>query len=376
MKKDTPTGHPTSTLLVLSLSVVIGCHHPTSRDARTDPPRVRTAVVHREAAARTRSFTGTVSARVQSDLGFRVPGKVLARFVSSGQQVQRGQPLMRLDDADLKLTLSSQAEAVVAAAARARQATDDEERDRRLAASGAVPVTTYDRGKAGAEAARAQLKAAEAQANVARNATRYALLIADADGVIVETLAEPGQVVGAGQTVVRLAHRGPREAVIQLPETLRPSLGSSAQAVLYGQAQAATPTRLRELSSAADPATRTFQAKYVLEARLADAPLGATVTVTVPEDGAPPDLQVPIGAVFDSGNGPGVWILVDSPARVTWRPIKVNRIDDDTAFVLDGLTPGERIVSLGAHLLHEGQRVRVAEELSAHEQAKGVAGTP
>jgi RND family efflux transporter MFP subunit len=373
MKKDKPMVHPTSTLLVLGLSALCGCRHPTSSDPRTDPPRVRTAVVASEAAARTRSFTGTVSARVQSDLGFRVPGKVLARLVSAGDQVERGQPLMRLDAVDLKLALSAQEEAVVAAAARARQATDDEVRDRKLAASGAVPATAYDRVKAGAEAARAQLKAAEAQADVARNAIRYALLTADADGVIVETLAEPGQVVGAGQTVVRLAQRGPREAVIQLPETLRPALGSSAQAALYGRADVVTPA---QLSSAADPTTRTFQAKYVLSGPLADAPLGATVTVVVPEDGAPSDLRVPIGAVLDAGDGPGVWIILDAPARVTWRPIKLDRIDDETAFVRDGLTQGERVVSLGAHLLHEGQKVRVAEDAAAHEWAQGAAGTP
>jgi RND family efflux transporter MFP subunit len=376
MQKDKPMGHPTSTLLVLGLSTLFGCQHPTSSDARTDPPRVRSAVVESQADSRTRSFTGTVSARVQSDLGFRVPGKVLARLVSAGEPVHRGQLLMRLDAVDLRLGLSAHEEAVVAAAARARQATDDEVRDRKLAASGAVPGTAYDRVKASAEAARAQLKAAQAQADVARNAITYAVLTADADGVIVETLAEPGQVVGAGQTVVRLAQRGPREAVIQLPETLRPALGSSAQAALYGQADVVTPAQLRELSGAADPTTRTFQAKYVLSGPLADAPLGATVTVVVPEDRAQPDLRVPIGAVLDTGDGPGVWIILDSPARVTWRPIKVDRIDDDTAFVREGLTPGERVVSLGAHLLHEGQKVRLAEAVSAHEWAKGAPGTP
>src|SRR6185295_5751750 len=128
--------------------------------------------------------------------------------------------------------------------------------------------------KANAEAARAQLKAAEAQARAAQNALGYALLVADLDGVIVETLAEPGQVVAAGQTVVRLAQHGPREAIVQLPETLRPALGSTAQAAIFGRAGVVTPTHLRELSSAADPATRTFQAKYVLEGPLADAPLG------------------------------------------------------------------------------------------------------
>lgn len=363
--------------LALGLSVLVsGCGHPTSHDPRADPPLVRTAVVQSKASALTRSFTGTVAARVQSDLSFRVSGKVLERLVDSGQQVHRGQLLMRLDDVDLRLALNAQEAAVAAAAAHARQATDDEARDRNLAAAGAEPASTYDRTRASAEAARAQVKAVEAQAKVARNATSYALLVADADGVIVETLAEPGQVVAAGQAVVRLAQRGPREAVVQLPETLRPALGAIAQAALYGRAGAAVPAHLRELSSAADPLTRTFEARYVLEGPLADAPLGATVTVVVLEDGGPHDLRVPIGAVFDPGGGPGVWAIVDRPARVTWRPIHVNRVDDDTASVTEGLKQGDLVVSLGAHVLHEGQQVRLATEASGHKAAVGEAGKP
>jgi RND family efflux transporter MFP subunit len=388
MKNDTVDGETTMfsttaqfalfhVLAATSLSVLAsGCHRPPSSDPRVEPPLVRTAVVENNTSSLVRSFTGTVAARVQSDLSFRVSGKVLARLVSSGQQVRRGQPLVRLDDVDLRLALNAQHEAVVAAAARARQATDDETRDRNLAADGAVPVAAYERMKASAEAARAQLKAAEAQARAAQNASGYALLVADADGVIVETLAEPGQVVAAGQTVVRLAQHGPREAVIQLPETLRPALGSPARAALYGRAAVVVPTRLRELSSAADSLTRTFQAKYVLEGPLADAPLGTTVTVVVPEDGAPSDLRVPIGALFDSGTGPGVWTVIAPPTRVTWRPIKMHRIDDETVSVSEGLKQGERVVSLGAHVLHEGQEVRLAAEASGREANSTSASKP
>ena len=171
-----------------SLMLLPSCRSATGGDPRTDPPLVRTAIVQSTASALTRSFTGTVAARVQSDLGFRVSGKVLERLVSSGQRVRRGQPLMRLDDADLRLALHAQEEAVVAAAARARQATDDEARDRNLAAEGVEPPAAYDRMRASAEAARAQLRAVKAQAEVARNATGYAVLVADAAGVIVETL--------------------------------------------------------------------------------------------------------------------------------------------------------------------------------------------
>ncbi|WP_413674561.1 efflux RND transporter periplasmic adaptor subunit [Massilia cellulosiltytica] len=345
--------------------VLAACGDKPAADARTAAPLVETILVQ-GAPATARSFTGVVGARVQSDLGFRVPGKVVQRLVDVGQAVRRGQPLMRIDPVDLGLQARAQAEAVTAARARARQAADDEARNRHLGAAGAVSASAYEQLKAAADAATAQLSAAEAQYDVARNAAGYALLVADADGVVVDTLAEPGQVVGAGQTVVRLAHAGPREAVVQLPETMRPRLGSQAQATLYG-GQAAGVARLRQLADAADRLTRTYEAKYVLDGPLADAPLGATVTLRLDGEGSGDGdgnskagtLQVPAAAVLDTGKGSGVWTVAGEPARVTWRRIDVLAIGDDTARVTGQLKAGERVVALGAHLLHEGDTVRV-----------------
>ena len=163
--------------------------------------------------------------------------------------------------------------------ARARAA-DDEVRYRRLVSANFVSAAAYDKVKAAAEAARAELNAAQAQADVARNETSYAVLLADADGVVVETLAEPGQVVAAGQVVVRVAHAGRREAVIELPETLRPAIGSTGRATLYGSGLTGS-AKLRQLSDAANRQTRTFEARYVLEGRLADAPLGSTISIQI-----------------------------------------------------------------------------------------------
>lgn len=346
-------------------ALLVGCHRPPSADPRTEPPLVRSAVAHASTGTSTRKFTGVVAARVQSDLGFRVGGKVVQRLVSAGERIQRGRPLMRLDGSDLKLALDAQEEAVVAASARARQATDDEARDRNLVRDGAEPAATYDRMRASAEAARAQHRAVEAQALVARNAMGYSLLVADADGVVVETLAEPGQVVAAGQAVVRIAHDGPREALVQLPETLRPALGSVAMASLYGRASEIVPTKLRELSSSADPLTRTFQARYVLEGPLAAATLGATVDVTVPQGSGGRELRVPLGAVLDRGDGPGVWNIKGEPAQVSWRSVKVARIEDESATISEGLAEGDRVVALGAHVLREGQEVRLQASAAA-----------
>lgn len=338
------------------------CGDSPPRDPRVDPPLVRVGVAQ-DASASARSFSGVVAARVQSDLGFRVSGKVLERLVDTGQTVTRGQPLMRLDPEDLGLQARAQREAVAAARARAKQTADDEARYRGLVAEGAVSASAYAQIKAAADTARADLQAAEAQANVAKNASSYAVLLADADGVVVETLAEPGQVVSAGQTVARLARAGQREAIVHLPETLRPAVGSSARARLYGDHQTPAPATLRQLSDAADRVTRTFEARYVLSGELARAPLGATITIDIPEssDGAP-SVQVPIGALFDAGAGPGVWVVDGSPAHVARRSVQVISLSDDAARVGGDLKPGERIVSLGAHLLHEGQPVRVGDQ--------------
>lgn len=355
--------HKLSSAILISLFPLafVACSEKMPIDPRTQTPLVKTVAVQ-QASDSSRSFTGTVAARVQSDLGFRVAGKVLERYVDAGQIVKRGQPLMRIDPIDLQLTANAQREAVLVAKARADQTADDEIRHRGLVEEGAISASTYNQIKAAADSAHAQLKAVEAQADVAKNASSYAVLLAGADGVIVDTLVEPGQVVNAGQTVVRIAHSGKREAIVNLPETLRPALGSIAQAKLYGKDNQTVPAKLRELSESADGVSRTFEARYVLDEALANAPLGATITIQIKErdSSTQTGLAVPIGAIFDAGKGSGVWVLEGRPSHVTWRPVKILSITDDTARIDGNLNVNDQIVGLGAHLLHEGEKVRVA----------------
>lgn len=355
-----------TSLIACGVLALAACSQKDHADPRTGAPLVQTTLVQ-TAASSSRSFTGVVAARVQSDLGFRVPGKVQERLVDAGQAVKRGQPLMRIDPIDLKLAASAQQQAVTAARARALQTAQDEARYRDLQGTGAISASAYDQIKAAADAAKAQLGAAEAQADVARNASRYAELLADGDGVVMETLAEPGQVVSAGQTVVRLAHAGRREAVIHLPETLRPAIGSQAQATLFSGDGAGAAAQLRQLSDVADRFTRTFEARYVLAGDLAKAPLGTTVTIRIPDARSPDPqaLRVPVGALLDTGKGTGVWVVSGEPAKVSWRPVAVQQLDDDSARVAGALKQGDRIVTLGAHLLREGESVRTASQAVA-----------
>jgi RND family efflux transporter MFP subunit len=330
------------------------------RDPRQEPPIVR-LVTATPVTGSERSFTGIVGAKVESNLGFRVPGKIVERLVDVGQQVKAGQPLMRIDDTDLRLALTAKRNAVSAARAIVVQAEPDERRYASLLKDGWVPRQRYEQAQAALDTAQAQLAAAEAEARVTENEAAYAVLVADADGTVVETLGEPGQVVSAGQPVVRIARAGPREAVVALPETIRPAIGSVAEASVYGGDGRRYAARLRQLSNSADVQTRTYEARYVLDGEAAAEPLGATVTIRLASQASERQVQVPLGAVLDDGEKTGVWALDRATSTVHFRPIKLVQVSSETA-VVSGLSSADPIVSLGAHLLQEGARVRTAAE--------------
>lgn len=349
-----------ATLLAVTL-MTGGCSKTPVEDPRLRPQSVDVFKV-KAAEPGSRSFTGTVAARVQSELGFRVGGKIQERTVDLGQRVRKGQILMRLDAVDLDLSLAAQQANVEAARAGYVQAMADEARFARLVKSGAVSLQGYDQARAALDSAKALLEAAEAQAKVTRNSSGYAALVADAEGVIAATLGEPGQVVAAGQTVVQLAHDGPREALIHLPEGVRPDLGTVASAQLYGQEQTHRAV-LRQLSDAADPASRTFEARYVLEGEAASAPLGSTVTVELRrnQDSGSQPVVIPVGAVHDRGDGTGVWV-VNEKSEVRFRSVTIASIGREEVVVSRGVDAGESVVAMGPHLLHEGQVVNPKNE--------------
>src|SRR5213083_565797 len=218
---------------VIATLVIPAQEASAARDPRQEPPMVSLVTAARVTGSE-RGFTGTIGARVESNLGFRVAGKIVERLVNVGEQVKAGQPLMRIDETDLRLALTAKRNAVAAARATVVQADADERRYANLVSDGWTSRQRYEQAKAALDTAEAQLAAAEAAARVAENEATYSVLVADVDGTVIETLGEPGQVVSAGQAVVRLAQAGPREAMVALPETIRPEIGSVAEASLYG----------------------------------------------------------------------------------------------------------------------------------------------
>lgn len=347
-------------LVVIVCSVVLGRAKKLPAEA-TSPRMVRTFTVV-SAQGGVVEYTGVIHARTESDLGFRVPGKILERLVKAGDHVKRGQALMRLDPSDLRLAANSAQAAVEAARAQNKRALADELRQRGLVAIKAVSVQEYEQAKSAADATTAQLNSAIAYSRQLENQASYAVLRADADGIVMETLADVGQVVGPGNVVARLAHDGAREAVINLPEGNEKAAKSTATASLYADSGRSFPAKLRELSAMADPLTRTYQARYMLGGVGENAPLGATVTVHLYGDsasGAAQQYEIPVGALYDGGAGTSVWVINPTTSTLSRRPVEVAKLGSETALVSKGIKPGELILALGAHLVKEGERVKI-----------------
>lgn len=335
-------------LLAASLLAACGDKAPPP-DAIDQGPRIVRAIKlgAGEAAAEQR-YSGEVRARHETQLAFRVGGKLVERRVDAGVRVKAGQALARLDPADQQLAVA-QAEANRALAAAELQ------RTRELRQKNFISQAALDAKETAAQVAESQLR-------LARNQAGYTTLAADAAGVIAAVLAEPGQVVAAGQPVFRLARDGEREVAIALPESRIAGLraGAAATVELWTGQQFAG--RLRELAPAADAATRTFAARVALADAPADLPLGLTASVRFAQPAAGA-LVVPLAALLQKGGQASVWVI-GADNRLAQRPVDIASYGDAGALVRSGLQPGETIVAAGAFKLVEGETVRIAADVS------------
>src|ERR1700674_2607256 len=241
-----------------------GCNDSVAQKAVPSRP-VLVATVHYESQSPERSFVGTVKPRIETDMGFRVPGKVARRLVEVGQTVDVGQPLATLDEVDLKLQ-AEQAEAEFRAATGVlAQAGAAEQRAKDLRAKGWATDAQLDQAKAAADEARARLNRAERSVELTKNSLSYATLVADTRGVVTATLIDAGQVVASGQTAIRVARFAEKEAVVAIPETLvARAKDGVASVTLWSEPERKYAAKLREVAPSADPATRTYLAKFSL----------------------------------------------------------------------------------------------------------------
>jgi membrane fusion protein, multidrug efflux system len=320
---------------------------------------VQSMIVGGASATGEQSFSAEIRPQVESRLGFRVGGKITARLVELGATVRKGQPLLKLDASDLQLAATASAAQVAAAKANDDVAQANLKRVQALAAQGFVSAGSVDAAQGQAKATSAALQAAQAASSVQANATQYAVLVADAAGVVTGLDAEVGQVVAAGTPVVRVSQGNTKDVVFNVPETLLGELrslrGKAIAVQLWAQPTTQFSAIVRDVAAIADATSRSYAVKASM-AGGGDVPLGATATVLLPlRTGAAGATMAPLSAVIESQGKPAVWVV--EAGVVKKRAVQVGRAQGDLITVA-GLAAGTEIVTAGTHTLVEGQKVK------------------
>jgi RND family efflux transporter MFP subunit len=354
-------GSVSAVLLALTLA---GCNDKPAEQAETGRP-VLVATVHYENLAPERSFVGSIRPRIETDMGFRVAGKVAKRLVEVGQRVEAGQPLAVLDEIDLRLQ-AEQAEAEYRAATGVvAQAVAAETRAKDLRAKGWSTDAQVDQAKAAADEARSRLTRAERSVELTKNSLSYTTLGADARGVVTATLVEPGQVVASGQTAIRIARSAEKEVVVAIPETLmlRARTGD-AHVTLWSDPDKHYAAKLREMAPMADTATRTYLAKFSLPDAGDDVQLGMTATLTLADADRERVARVPLSALFSQGDNASLYVVDGKTGALSLQQVTVKSYETNDVVITGGVEEGARVVALGVQKLDPAQKVRVVASLS------------
>jgi RND family efflux transporter MFP subunit len=350
-------------MLAFLAIALAGCNDKVAEKATPGRP-VLVATVHYEAESPERSFVGTIKPRIETDMGFRVPGKVAKRLVEVGQTVEVGQPLATLDEIDLRLQ-AEQAEAEFRAATGVlAQAAAAEQRAKDLRVKGWATDAQLDQARAAADEARARLNRAERSVDLTKNSLSYATLEADTRGVVTATLIDAGQVVASGQTAIRVARFAEKEAVVAIPETLiGRAKDGTASVTLWSEPDKKYAAKLREIAPSADSATRTYLAKFSLPEADDKVSLGMTATLTLADLSTQRVARVPLSALFSEGGDPSLYI-VDAQGEVALKPVAVKSYESNNVVISGGVDDGAKVVVLGVQKLDPAQKVRVVSSLS------------
>ena len=342
-------------LLLAACVCVAACSPPPS----TPPPLRAVKVMQVSASMQTShaEFAAEVRARVESRLGFRVGGKLIARHVELGQRVKAGQLLAEIDAQDYRLSVDSARAQVNAAQTNRDLAAADYKRYKELRDKEFISSAELERRDTALKSAQAQLEQAQAQLSGQGNQLGYSKLFADKAGVITGVDVEVGQVVSAGMPVIRLAQDGPRDVVFAVPEdqVMALKVGTQVNVKAWGS-EGQVSASLREIAGSADPVTRAFTVKAELHDMAL--PLGSTATVLMAaKTGARNSIALPTSAVRQEAGKSSVWIVDPATMSVRSQQIEVSGVDQNSVMVSGGLTPGQQVVIAGVHVLSPGQKV-------------------
>ena len=349
---------------VLASLALAACDPMTAQPSAPVRPVLVTQVRYQPQVSE-RSFVGTIRPRIESDLGFRVAGKVSKRLVEVGTRVEAGRTLAVLDEVDLGLQAEQAAAELRAATGVLAQASAAEMRAKELRQKGWSTDAQLDQAKAGADEARARLNRAERSVELTKNSLSYATLVADTAGVVTATLIEPGQVVTAGQTAIRLARLAEKEVVVAIPETLLTRANSGeAQVSIWSNPDKRYVAKLRELAPSADAATRTYLAKFSMPEAGDEVQLGMTATLTLSDSASDRVARLPLSALFNQGEGPSLYVADAKSGAITLKRVSVKSYEREDVLISDGVEEGANVVALGVQKLDPAQKVKIVSSLS------------
>jgi len=307
-------------------------------------------------------YSGEVRARYESDVAFRVGGKLVARLVDAGAAVKKGQVLARLDPEDARLAANASAGQLAAAESDYTHAKAELARYQDLLDKKFISASAFDAKQNAHNAAKGRLEQARSQSAISSNQASYTTLVADADGIVMSVSAEPGQVVSPGQAVMKLARAGEKEILVNAPESQldRFKVGQPVGITLWSDASKVTAGRIREIAGSADPVTRTYLVRVAALDPPADTRLGMSANVHLRTDGSRELVLVPLTAIARTREDAAVWIVDPATKQVRLRPVTVAQYREDGAAIASGLAPGEWVVTAGVHKLQANQVVRLA----------------
>jgi RND family efflux transporter MFP subunit len=353
-------------LMALASALIVLTACSKAQDQTVEPGRpVLVTTVHYAPQVPERSFVGTIRPRVETDMGFRVGGKVAKRLVEVGQIVEAGQTLAVLDEIDLKLQAEQSEAELRAATGVLAQASAAEGRAKDLRSRGWSTEAQLDQAKAAADEARARLNRAERSVELTRNSLSYANLVADTRGVVTATLIDPGQVVASGQAAVRVARSAEKEAVVAIPETMvNFARNSGASVTLWSEPGKKYSAKLREFAPTADPTTRTYLAKFSLPDVDDAVSLGMTATLTIADQSSEKVARLPLSALFNQGGGASLYVVDAASGELSLKPVTVKAYEARDVIITGGVEEGESVVTVGVQKLDPAQKVRVVSSLS------------
>ena len=347
------------------LALAAACAGCSEKPPATPEPRLVNVVrASLGSASSDVGYSGEVRARYETDLSFRVPGKIVARNVEVGSNVRQGDVLARLDREDQQLNAQGALSQLAAAKSEYQQSKADLERYTELYQKQFISKAEFDRRENAYNVAQAKLDQAQAQLAVTRNQTGYTDLVADHAGVVTAIPIEVGQVVAAGQAVMKLARTGEREVDISIPENRLAQLNATRrfEISLWAHPDKIYDGKLRELSPSADPVTRTYAARISVRDADAAMKLGMTATVYLRGMQHAASILLPATALFQKNGAPAVWIVDPKTSQANLVPVDIGEYVEDKVTVLSGLAPGDLVVRAGVHKLFAGEKVRVREE--------------